>query len=114
MSNMQRQSKETQEKIKEMLASIEAIKGEQFSKIVEFMAMGAHLTKVIAVIVREEPPHVVEAVQGHLVHTLDAAVTLVFEGFKISEEDEEEMLNWMEKISDQVDFGLHQMMRSSK
>jgi hypothetical protein len=114
MSNTKQQSKETQEKIKEMLASITTIKGEEFSKIVEYMSMAAHLTKVIAVICRGQPDHVIEAVNQHVIHTLDASVCLIIEGFKISDADEDEMLNWVQKISDQVDFGLHQMMRGVK
>lgn len=105
---------EAHQKVKEMIQSIKAIKGEQYAEIVEFLSMGVHLTKMIAVLVKPHPAYVAEAMGNHISGTLDTAAGLIFAGYKISEQDQDEMMTWIEKISDQIDFGLHQTIKDKK
>lgn len=105
---------EMQQKVKEMMDSIKTIKGEQYAEIVEFLSMCVHLTKMVAVLVKPQPQHVAEALGGHLTMTLDAAAGLIFDGYKISDAEQDEIMTWIEKISEQVDFGLYQTLKDKK
>jgi hypothetical protein len=111
---VEKHKKEMQQKVKEMMKSIKTIKGEQYAEIVDFLSMCVHLTKMVAVLSKGQRQEVIDGMGEHLTLTLDTAATLIFQGHKISEEDQDEIMTWVEKISDQVDFGLYQVVKDRK
>lgn len=89
--------------LSDMLDSVKAIKGEGFMRILIFMSNTVHLTKMIATATQHLDQENRNVLSHMYAKTMEQAVTLLFEAYNFKEQDEDELLSWADKISDQVD-----------
>jgi hydroxymethylpyrimidine/phosphomethylpyrimidine kinase len=94
---------QVRETIDEMLTSVRAVKGDSYADLIVFLSTGMHLTKMVAFAVRGAESRMVDALGHQLASTLDLATGMLFEAYNLTKQDENEILKFAEKISDQVD-----------
>lgn len=96
--------KTLEETLQDYTASIKAIKGDEYTQAVKFLAGMQHTGKMIAVATKDAPDHVKHALSIQFANTGAIGANLIMHLMKIdSEEEVTEMMKWADNISDSVD-----------
>jgi len=96
--------KTLEETLQDYTASIKAIKGDEYTQAVKFLAGMQHTGKMIAIATKDAPDHVKHALSIQFANTGAIGANLIMHLMKIdSEEEVTEMMKWADNISDSVD-----------
>lgn len=94
---------ELRQVINETMSSVRAIKGEEFTDILDFMNQSIQLTKIVTSLASNAEPRIREIVGIQLTHTMAMACNLIMNAYCFEEKEQEEIIKWAEMISNRVD-----------
>lgn len=101
--NVPKEIRELKVSIDETMRSIRAVKGENYEDIVEFLLMGVQLTKLVAFLCRELTEEQTNMIAKHTAGTLGRGSELLFRAYNFTEEQEQEVIDWVDQLSKRID-----------
>jgi hypothetical protein len=105
--------KTLEETLQDYTASIKAIKGDEYTQAVKFLAGMQHTGKMIAIATKDAPDHVKHALSIQFANTGAIGANLIMHLMKIdSEEEVTEMMKWADNISDSVDEAISNVAKT--